>query len=74
VSQELRSGRRRPRRRIGLWALRGAALLSVFAIGLALGQSLDDSRPPAGTRTADRTIAPLTLTADTVTVTVTTAP
>ena len=67
-------GRRRPRRRIGVWALRIAGLLLVFAIGVALGQTLDDSSPPSGSRTLIRTIAPLTLSADTVTVTVTTGP
>jgi hypothetical protein len=65
-------GRRRPRRRVSVWALRSAGLLLVFATGLALGQALDDSSPPSGTQTSIRTIAPLTLTADTVTVTVTT--
>jgi hypothetical protein len=49
-----------------------AGLLLVFAIGLALGQTLDDSSPPAGTRTSVRTLAPGTLIPDTVTVTVTT--
>jgi hypothetical protein len=49
-----------------------AGLLVVFAIGLALGQTLDDSSPPAGTRTSVRTLVPGTLIPDTVTVTVTT--
>jgi hypothetical protein len=64
----------RDRRRLGVWALRTAGLLLVFAVGLALGQTLDDSSPPAGTRTSVRTLAPVTLSAETVTVTVTTAP
>jgi hypothetical protein len=63
-------GRRRPRRRIGVWAFRLAGLLVIFAAGLALGQALDDSAPPGGSQTLIRTIAPLTLSADTVTVTV----
>jgi hypothetical protein len=62
------------RRRFGLWAFRTAGLLIVFAVGLALGQALDDSSPPSGTRTSVRTLAPVTLSAETVTVTVTTAP
>ncbi len=49
-------------------------LLAVFAVGLALGQALDDSSPPSGTRTSVRTLAPLTLSGETVTVTVTTVP
>ena len=56
------------------WALRAAALLVFFAAGLALGQALDDSSPPAGTRTSVRTLVPATLTPETVTVTVATNP
>jgi hypothetical protein len=62
------------RRRLGPWALRAAVLLVVFAAGLALGQALDDSSPPAGTRTSVRTLVPGTLSPETVTVTVPTAP
>lgn len=62
------------RRRLGPWALRSAVLLVVFAAGLALGQALDDSSPPAGTRTSVRTLVPGTLSPETITVTVTTAP
>jgi hypothetical protein len=54
--------------------LRLAGLLVVFAIGVALGQALDDASPPAETHTSVRTLAPGTLSAETVTVTVTTAP
>jgi hypothetical protein len=46
----------------------------VFAVGIAIGQTLDDSSAPSGTQTSVRTLAPVTLNAATVTVTVTTAP
>jgi hypothetical protein len=59
------------RRRLRTWALRSAALLVVFAAGVALGQALDDSSPPAGTRTSVRTLVPGTLSSETITVTVT---
>ena len=65
---------RKPRHRLGTWALRAAALLLVFAAGLALGQALDDSSAPGGTRTSVRTLVPGTLSPETVTVTVTTTP
>jgi len=58
------------RRALRTWALRSAALIVVFAAGVALGQALDDSSPPAGTRTSVRTLVPGTLSAETVTVTV----
>jgi hypothetical protein len=67
---------RRPRRarwRLGPWLVRAAALVIAFAVGVALGQALDDSSPPSGTETSVRTLAPGTLSAETVTVTVTTA-
>ena len=57
-----------------MWAVRVAALLIVFAIGVALGQAMDDASPPEGTNTSVRTLEPATLSAETVTVTVTTAP
>ena len=63
---------RRPR--FATWALRSAAVLVVFGAGVALGQALDDSSPPAGTRTSVRTLVPGTLNAETVTVTVGTTP
>jgi hypothetical protein len=49
-------------------------VLVVFAAGVALGQALDDSSPPAGTRTSVRTLVPETLSAETVTITVETTP
>ena len=66
--------RRRRRRPVSRWLLRAAGLLIVFAIGIAVGQTLDDSSAPAGTQTSVRTLAPETLTAATVTVTVATTP
>ena len=66
--------RRRRRRPVSRWLLRAAGLLVVFAIGIAVGQTLDDSSPPSGTQTSVRTLAPETLTAETVTVTVATTP
>jgi hypothetical protein len=65
---------RRRRRRVGPWALRAAALVIAFAIGIALGQALDDSSAPSGTETSVRTLEPGTQSVETVTVTVTTAP
>jgi hypothetical protein len=65
------AARRRRRRRYGAWALRVAAVLIVFLVGLALGQSLDDASPPTETRTSVRTLVPATLGTETVTVTVT---
>ena len=70
----MRPRQRRSRQRLGTWALRIAALLVVFAIGIAIGQAMDDASPPAGTNTLVRTLEPGTLSAETVTVTVTTAP
>jgi hypothetical protein len=57
-----------------MWALRIAALLILFAIGVAVGQAMDDASPPSGTNTSIRTLEPATLSAETVTVTVTTTP
>jgi hypothetical protein len=54
--------------------VRAAVLLIVFAIGIAIGQTLDDSSAPSGSQTSVRTLAPVTLSAETVTVTVTTSP
>jgi hypothetical protein len=68
------SRRRRRRRPVASWLLRAAVLVIVFAVGIAIGQTLDDSSAPSGTQTSVRTLAPVTLNAETVTVTVTTAP
>ncbi len=49
-----------------------AGLAVVFAVGLALGQSLDDNPAPGRTQTSVRTLKPLGLPPAVVTVTVTT--
>jgi hypothetical protein len=64
-----RARRRRPRL-AWLLALAGAAV--VFAIGVALGQAIEENRGDGDTQTSIRTLAPETLPAETVTVTVTT--
>ncbi len=51
----------------------GAAAVVVFAIGIAVGESLHDNPRPGGTQTLVRTLKPLPLAPaarDTVTVTV----
>jgi hypothetical protein len=65
---------RRRRRSATPWLVRVALLLIVFAFGIALGQTLDDSSAPSGTQTSVRTLEPVTLSAETVTVTVTETP
>ena len=53
--------------------LLGAAVLVVFAIGVGLGQALDDNPAPGGKQTLIRTLQPLPLAPaarETVTVTV----
>jgi hypothetical protein len=70
----MRPRQRRDRRRLGTWALRIAAVLLLFAIGIAIGQAMDDASAPTGTDTLVRTLEPGTLSAETVTVTVTTTP
>src|SRR3954451_10505280 len=49
------------------------ALVAAFAVGIAVGESLDDSQAPAGTQTLVRTLKPLPLAPaarETVTVTI----
>jgi cytochrome bd-type quinol oxidase subunit 2 len=67
LQSERRSRRRRP---FVSWALRVAAALVVFALGVALGQALEETPEPGRTRTSVRTLVPETLPARTVTVTV----
>ena len=56
------------------WLLAAAALVFAFAVGIALGQALDDGSGSGGTQTLVRTLRPLPLVPaarDTVTITVT---
>jgi hypothetical protein len=55
------------------WILLAIAALVVFAVGLGLGQALNDNPRPGGTQTLIRTLEPLQLAPaarETVTVTV----
>jgi hypothetical protein len=63
------------RRRVGLKVVLALAAGGVlFVLGIGLGQALEETPPPGGTRTQVRTLAPLPLTAVTETVTVTIDP
>ena len=64
-----RKARRRPTLVSG--ALIAAATAVTFALGVALGQALGENEPGGETQTSIRTLAPETLPAQTVTVTVT---
>jgi ferric-dicitrate binding protein FerR (iron transport regulator) len=66
VSTRDRRRRRSPARRRLLWAL---VLALVFAVGVALGEALNDNPQPGSTTTQDRTF---TLPPESSTVTVTT--
>ena len=64
----------RRRRAVVRWAVRIGAAGVIFAVGVALGQTLDDNPDPANspTTTSIRTLGPLPLSSpSTVTVTVT---
>lgn len=64
--------RTRQRRRPPLvWGLAIAGAVVVFALGVGLGQALEENRDGGETQTSIRTLAPETLPAQTVTVTVT---
>ena len=47
-----------------------ALLVVVFAVGIALGEALHDNPQPGGEKTTQRTLRPLPLAPQTVTVTV----
>lgn len=66
----LRRARRRRRKRAGRWIAATVLLVCVFAVGLALGEALHDNPKPGGERTTERTLRPLPLAPQTVTVTV----
>ena len=64
--------RRRRRRRVfpWRWVIAIVVLVCVFAAGVALGEALHDNPKPGGTTTTVRTLRPLPLVPQTVTVTV----
>ena len=66
----LRRSKRRRRSVAWRWIAGGALLVCVFAVGVALGQALNDNPKPGGERTTQRTLRPVPLTPKTVTVTV----
>ncbi len=51
--------RRRRRAQVSRWAIRGAIALALFALGIAVGQSLQDNPKPSGPFTQVRTIPPI---------------
>ena len=63
-------GRRRRRRRPWRPLIGLVVLACVFAAGVALGEALHDNPKPGGTTTTERTLRPLPLVPQTVTVTV----
>jgi hypothetical protein len=52
------------------WIVGIALLACVFAVGVALGEALHDNPKPGGEKTTQRTLRPLPLAPQTVTVTV----
>jgi hypothetical protein len=67
--------RRTPAARLAGWAARLAVLALAFAVGIAVGRSLEDNPDPGGERTYVRTLKPRAVSParETVTVTVSTA-
>ena len=67
-----REERRRRQRRAAAkrWAIRIVAVAAVFALGIALGEALQDNPQPGPPQTVVRTLRPLPLAPATVTVTV----
>jgi hypothetical protein len=70
--QTLARRRAQRRRRSIPWRWIGgiAVLAVVFAVGVALGEALHDNPKPGGEKTTQRTLKPLPLAPQTVTVTV----
>ncbi len=73
LDQEALLRRRLRRRRRGVkwrWAGGVVLLAVVFAVGVALGEALHDNPRAGGSRTTERTLRPLPIAPQTVTVTV----
>jgi hypothetical protein len=73
LDPETLARRRAQRQRRGIprrWIGAAALLVVVFAVGLALGEALHDNPKPGGEKTTQRTLKPLPLAPQTVTVTV----
>jgi hypothetical protein len=66
----LRRAQRKRRSPVWRWVAIGLLFVCVFAVGIALGEALHDNPKPGGTRTTQRTLRPLPLAPQTVTVTV----
>jgi len=66
----LRRARRRRRSSAWRWIAIGLAVVCIFAVGIALGEALHDNPTPGGTNTTERTLKPLPLVPQTVTVTI----
>ena len=64
--------RRSAARTVLVWGLRVLIIAAVFAVGVAVGQALEDNPRPDGARTRVRTLKPLPLPPVRTTVTVTT--
>jgi hypothetical protein len=62
------AGRRRRKRRTRSWIVLGLVCVLVFAVGIALGEALNDNPGQGHTRTLERTF---TLAPESATVTVT---
>jgi tetrahydromethanopterin S-methyltransferase subunit C len=62
------TGRRRKKKRTRSWIVWGVICVLVFAVGIALGEALNDNPGPGHTRTLERTF---TLAPESATVTVT---
>ena len=69
-TRALRRAQRKRRSPAWRWVAIGLAFLCVLAIGIALGEALNDNPKPGGTRTTQRTLRPLPIAPQTVTVTV----